>query len=127
MEQSNLDSMYAAYKKEFEEVHTVFIKDIGFANWKLELDQDHDINGVYVQEVFVQPNMRGLRYAAKLTDMCIIDCEEKSKMKLNKIFTTVAIGGKTVDLSLRAITGYGFKLLKSDEQLIYFYKELTNE
>lgn len=120
MELSRLDSMYAAYKLEFENVHTVNIDDIGFANWKEEED------GIYVQEVFVQPNMRGLKYAAKLTDRCIQNAIAQG-IEVKRVYTTVGIGGNTVDASLRAITEYGFKLLKADHELIYFYKELNNE
>lgn len=122
MEQSNLDSMYAAYKKEFEDINTVFIKNVGFANWKWETD------GIYVQEVYVDPIARGAKYAAKLTDMCIENAQLQDRyVNVKKVYTTVAIGGKTIDASLRAITDYGFKVLKADHELIYFYKELNNE
>ena len=119
---TDLDSMYAAYRLEFEDVHTVFIHNTGFANYKFEND------GIYVQEVFVHNNVRGLKYAAKLTDMCIKHAEEKSKEKINKLYTTVATGGnETINSSMKAILNYGFKLLKSDSELIYFYKEISNE
>jgi GNAT superfamily N-acetyltransferase len=122
MEQVNpLDSMYAAYKLEFENVHTVWEPNIGFANWKEEQD------GIYVQEVFVNKNVRGIRHAARLTDKCIQHAKETLKKPIYRVYTTVGIGGNTVDASLRAITEYGFKLLKSDHELIYFYKELNHE
>ena len=120
MELNKLDSMYAAYKLEFENAHTVNIEDIGFANWKQEED------GIYVQEVFVQPNMRGLKFAAKLTDRCIQNAMGNG-ITVNKVYTTVGIGGATIDSSLRAITEYGFKLFKADHELLYFYKELNHE
>lgn len=122
MEQNKIDSMYAAYRLEIENVHTVFIDDIGFANYKFE-----ENNSIYVQEVFVQSNIRGLKYAAKLTDMCIKDAEDNCDHKIKTIYTTVAPTGKAADKSLRAITDYGFKVLKTDNELIYFYKEINNE
>lgn len=123
MEQSNsLDSMYAAYKLEFENVHTVTIPHVGFANYKAEGE-----NGIYVQEVYVVPGARGNKFAATLTDRCIEHAKERSESKINKVYTSVGIGGNTVDASLRAITEYGFKLLSSNSELIYFYKELNNE
>lgn len=120
MEPSKLDSLYADYKREFEGVHTVWMPEIGFANWKEESD------GIYVQEVYVSPSMRGLKLAAKLTTKCIKDAISHG-IKVDKVYTTVAIGGATIDKSLRAITEYGFKVLKADHELIYFYKELNNE
>ena len=123
---SKLDSMYAAYKLEFENVHTVYEPGRGFANFKLEKDNGSNIE-IYVQEVYVKPSKRGNRIAAELTDYCICDAEVFYDKPVSKVYTTVGIGGNTVDASLRAITEYGFKLLKSDNELIYFYKELTNE
>jgi GNAT superfamily N-acetyltransferase len=122
MEQvNNLDSLYALYREEFEDVYTVFIPNIGFANYKFEPD------GIYVQEVFVSRNMRGLKYAATLTSMCIEDAERRFNSNVKKVYTTLAIGGNTIDLSIRAITAYGFKILKADKTMIYFYKELNHE
>lgn len=115
-----LDSMYAAYRLEFEGVHTVHMPNIGFANWKPEAD------GIYVQEVYVIPAKRGYRYAAQLTSCCIEDAVQKN-VPVKKVYTTLAIGGKTIDKSIRAITEYGFKILKADQELIYFYKEINNE
>ena len=130
MEQSKiteLDSLYAAYRLEFEESFTVYIPKTGFANYKFEED------GIYVQEVFVTPSMRGLKLAAKLTNMCLEDaiqrCDKYNKSQiLNKIYTTVAVdGAETINSSMKAILNYGFKLLKSNSELIYFYKEISNE
>jgi GNAT superfamily N-acetyltransferase len=130
MEQSNynseLDSMYAAYKQEFENVHTVYEPGRGFANFKLEKNLDQSIE-IYVQEVYVKPHKRGKKTAAELTDYCIAEAELIYDKPVSKIYTTVGIGGNTVDASLRAITAYGFKLLSSNSELIYFYKEITNE
>ena len=113
---SELDSMHAAYKLEFEDVRTVFIPNTGFANYKFEAD------GIYVQEVFVNKNVRGLRYAAKLTDLCLTEAEKQKEIKT--IYTSVAVkGNETINSSMIAILRYGFKLLKSDSELIYFYKE----
>lgn len=122
MEQvNNLDSMYAAYKQEFENVFTVYEPEIGFANFKFENE-----NSIYVQEVYVKPEHRGKRWAAKLTDACLKNAKILNK-NIDKIYTTVGIGGNTVDSSLRAITEYGFKLLSADSKLIYFYKEISHE
>ncbi len=121
MELSNLDSMIADYKLEFEDVHTIFNK-AGFANYKFE--NEHEI---YVQEVYVKPAFRGNKEAATLTDNCIIHAQELKGNAIKNVYTTVAIGGNTIDLSIRAITAYGFKILKADSKLIYFYKEITNE
>ena len=123
MEQvSNLDSMYAAYQLEFEDCYTIFEPNKGFANYKVE---EHNISNleIYVKEVYVKPEYRGQKLAASLTDKCIADAEKKYNRKVTKIYTTIGIGGNTVDLSIRSITNYGFKILKADEQLIYFYKE----
>ena len=127
MEQvSKLDSLYAAYKEEFENVYTVYEPGIGFANYKLE-DELEDVVSIYVQEVYVRPEKRGKKYAAELTDYCIAEAELKYKKPVYRIYTTVGVGGNTTDVSLRAITEYGFKLFKADNELIYFYKELNHE
>ena len=121
MEQVNkIDSLYAAYKLEFENVFTVYEPEIGFANFKFE-----DENAIYVQEVYVTPEARGQRWAAQLTGKCIKEAKEINP-NINMIYTTVGVQGNTVNSSLRAITEYGFKLLKTDNELIYFYKEISS-
>lgn len=126
MVQPSLDQMYADYKLEFENVHTIIEPGIGFANFSIEEERQKDLD-IYVQEVYIRPSKRGNKFAAELTDYCIIEAELLTEKTVKTIYTTVAIGGNTTNLSLRAITAYGFKILKSNEKLIYFYKELNNE
>lgn len=128
MEQSKitLDSMYAAYYLEFEDAQTVTIPNTGFANYKLEAESDKNIQ-IYVREVYVTPHNRGKKYAAKLTDLCIEHATNLYNKPVSTVYTSVGTSGNTTHLSLRAITEYGFKLLKSNESIIYFYKENTHE
>lgn len=121
---NNLDSMYADYKLEFEDVRTVFEPGVGFANYSIERSDKTSLD-LYIQEVYVVPHNRGHKWAAQLTDNCITECELITGKTVKTIYTTVGVGGNTTHLSLRAITEYGFKLLKSNEKLIYFYKEIN--
>lgn len=123
---TDLDSMYAAYREEFEDSRTVWIPNTGFANYKPEVITENSAE-IYVQEVYVKPANRGVKFAAKLTNLCIEDASETFGVPITKVYTTVAIGGKTIDKSLRSITDYGFKVFKADHELIYFYKELKYE
>lgn len=114
--------MYAAYKEEFEGVYTVIETGIGFANFSIEED-----GNVYVQEVYVKPSKRGKKWASVLTEYCIIEAELITNKPINRVYTSVGLKGKTIDKSLRAITDFGFKVLKANEEIIYFYKDLDNE
>jgi len=127
MEQvDDLDSMYAAYTLEFENVQTIYRSEIGFANFSLETKRENSVD-IYIQEVYVVPEKRGNKYATSLTNDCIKNARKLYKKPVKTIYTSVGVDGETVNQSLRAITAFGFKLLKSEEKIIYFYKELTNE
>ena len=102
-------------------MYTIWEPGIGFANWKSEE------NGIYVQEVYVAPGHRGQRWAAKLTDRCLEDAQNRLGSKILTVYTSIGLGGNTIDMSIRAITEYGFKLLSATPEIIYFYKELKDE
>lgn len=119
-EPSNMSKYYAEYKKEIEGVETVETS-YGFGNYSFEIVDKKRI--VYVQEVYVSPNMRGLKLAAELTTLCVDDATKK-KLNPTHVMTTVAVRGKNVEPSMKAILNYGFKLSSATPELIYFIKEI---
>ena len=119
----HLDSMYAQYKEEYENVFTVMEPEVGFANYKLEKEHEDSVE-IYIQEIFVMKNVRGLKQAAKIADKTIKEAEKKFNKRVSMLYGSVGVGSKTSNMSIRAMTAYGFNLLSANEQLIYFYKEL---
>lgn len=118
-------SMYARYKLELENVYTIET-DYGFCNYKVESINEASVE-IYLQEVYVLPECRGNRKASVFADLSIKDAENRFKVPVSTIYTTVAVAGNNVEKSLRAITDYGFKLCAANTELIYFKKGILHE
>ena len=118
---SELDSMYAAYNEEYENAYTVFLKDVGFINYKIESETPFE---VYIKELYVVPGKRGAKQAGKLADLCIKEVESRYNKPIEKLYGSVGIGSNDSTPSFKAMIDYGFKLLSANEEMIYLYKEL---
>lgn len=118
----HLDSMYARYKEEYENVFTVS-NEYGFANYSIE-EKDDDFCKIYIQEIYVSPNVRGIKKAHDLADLCIVDAELKTNCIVNTLFGSVSFKSKDPIPSMKTILSYGYKLYKIEGEIIYFYKEI---
>lgn len=77
----------------------------------------------YVEIVYIKPSARRTNAATKLTK----SVENIARSSgLQYLTTTVNLNKGNPEVSTMAILRYGFKILKADEDAIYFGKELKN-
>ena len=88
--------------------------DIGFATWK---EQD---DGIYIVEIFVNPDKRQKRVASTLADQCIDQAKEMG-VEVKSVYGSVSMLSNTSHLSLMALTLWGMKLHKSREKQIKIF------
>ena len=117
---NNLDSLYASYYEEYENKYSVFIPNIGFANYSIE-----DKNSIYIQEVYVVKNKRREGISGTLQKMCVEDAREKG-LEVRYIYTSTATNSNTTKASLDVIEAYGYTTFNIDNtnNIIYFKKEI---
>lgn len=107
-------SLYAQYVREREGKEIVETDD-GFATF-------YFTNGFcYIEDIFVVPAKRKSGIAAELANQ-ISEIAKKNGIK--KLLGSVSPKAKGADASMKVLMAYGFKLLNSDKDLIYFEKEI---
>lgn len=116
--------MYAKYIQEVEGSQ-VIETDFGFAEYSFEEIQD-SYASIYVKIVWVHPDHRGKKNAAKLTQMCIDRASKVVEKPIQSVFTSACLVGNDKTSSLKAILGFGFKPFKAENNMIYFHKEIKN-
>lgn len=107
-------SLYADYIKEREGFETLET-ELGFATYKFGKEE------CYVRDVYIQPQYRQANIASKLVDT-ISDIAKKHGYKY--ISTSVVPSMKGSTDSTKAILKYGFQLLRSEDNMLWFLKEL---
>ena len=109
-----MSSLFAQYIRE-REGKNIIEDENGFATYKFEKDY------VYVEDVYVCKNVRKIRFASGYLDKIAKEAKEKG---MNRMVTSVCVVAKNPTLGMRAILGYGFKLLSSTNEMIYFVKDI---
>lgn len=107
--------MYAKYLMERENKHLLVMEGKGFASY--EYQPEH----CYIENIYVEPEFRKQKVAAHLADTIAITAKAKGYKKLLGSVCPLTNGAHESMLVLQA---YGFKLLSSQENLIYFEKEI---
>lgn len=115
-------SLYAQYKEEIENVYTIE-EEYGFSNYKVEINEQDKFE-IYIEEIYVVPELRGINKAEKLSDLVVKDAEKRFNNKVTRIYGSVALKANNTNKSLRAMTDFGFKLYSANSEIIYFYKEI---
>ncbi len=113
---TELDKFAAEYREEVENTYTVQ-SDIGFATWR---EQD---DGIYIVEIFTNPDKRKKRVASTLADQCIEQAKEMG-IEVKSVYGSVSMLSNTSHLSLMALTLWGMKLHTLGQDIIYFIKEI---
>lgn len=106
-------SLYADYIKERENFK-IIETDYAFVSFKF-FDGE-----CYIRDVYVKPEYRKQGVASQLVDAIAALAKDKCKYLTTSV-SPIANGSQD---SLNACIAYGFKLLRSDNQLIYLIKEL---
>ena len=107
-------SNFAKYIKERENKE-VIEDEYGFATYLYENDY------VYIEDIYVIPEKRKDKIASKYADAIALEAKE---LGYNKMLGSVVPSSPNSTISLKVLLGYGFKLLSSQENMIYFIKEI---
>lgn len=108
-------SHYADYIREREGKETV--EDArGFATYSILQD------GVYIQEIYVRPEYRKEGVASHFADVIAGVARAKGYKKL---FGSVCPSARGSTESLKVLLGYGFKLVSSETNFVWFVKEIS--
>ncbi len=107
-------SLYAAYIKEREDRECIESED-GFISFKYFGSE------CYIQELYVVPEKRKSSIASCMADQVT----ELAKEKGCKILSgSVCPSAKGSTDSVKVLLAYGFKIMKSESDLIWFAKEI---
>lgn len=107
-------SLYGDYILE-REGREIVESEHGFASYKIMGSE------CYIQEIYVVPEMRTTKIASQMADKIAELAKEKGCKYLTGSVCPTMNGATT---SLRVLLSYGFKLAKSEENLIWMIKEL---
>jgi hypothetical protein len=106
------------YKQYLEERHnnkSLLFSEAGFATYIW------DENEIYMEDCFILPNYRKSHLASSFADqLCEIGKEKGCKV----LTTSIVPSTKNPEVILNVVLKYGFKVLKSEENIIWFYKEI---
>lgn len=104
------------YKKYFEEMGSEVIETpYGWANYIIKGQE------CYIENIYVLPEHRKKKEASFIADEIYKIAQERGCKYLLGSTNTKA---PSVERSIQVILGYGFKYLRSDENSIWYYKEL---
>lgn len=107
-------SLYAQYIKEREGKH-ILENEHGYATYMISGQE------CYIEDIYVVPEMRKSGVGAALADAITVEAKERGCKWLLGSVIPVANGSTT---SLKVLLAYGFRLLKSEQNLIVMVKEI---
>lgn len=107
--------MYAKYLMERQGKHLLVSEGKGFATY------EYQENHCYIEDIYVEPEFRKQKIASHLADVIAISAKAKG---YNKLLGSVCPSTKGSQESLLVLLSYGFKLLSSQDNLIYLEKEI---
>lgn len=110
-----MQSLYAQYIKEREGTNTIE-DEYGFATYKFVGEY------CYIVNVYVKPEFRGSHIATSYETEVANIAREKGYKKLLGSVAPEAVGATA---SLKAMLASNYKLLKANEGLIFFVKEIV--
>jgi predicted GNAT family acetyltransferase len=109
-----MSSLFAQYIREREGKEIVETEN-GFATFFYTGEY------CYIEDIYVKPELRKSGLASELANQISEIAKNKGVKKLLGSVSPKATGA---DASMRVLLAYGFKLLSSDKDLIYFEKEI---
>ena len=112
--------MWLNYVRERDQSIKVVELPEGFATYKyMDLGS---AKAVYIEDIYVLPDYRDEKIASKMSQMV----QEQAKLDgCQYLLGTVCPESNNSTASLKVLLAHGMTLLKSEPNLIWFYKELT--
>lgn len=111
-------SLYGKYIKE-QANRDIIESDFGFVTY-LYLKN----NQVYIVDIYVLPEKRRSKYASRLADAV---CDEARLKGCTHVLGSADTRSPTFENSLKTLEGYGMKVYKVENSMVYYIKELKKE
>lgn len=108
-------SLYAEYIKEQTHGH-IIETEIGFATYVFV-----DAETCYIKDIYVRPEYRLAHHASDISALIEDLAREKG---CKRLLGSVVPSAKNGTRSLKVLLAYGFQLLSSSNDIIYFVKDL---
>ena len=111
--------MYKEYLEELHNGKSIVSNNTGFASYHIRNFE----NGkeCYIEDIYVVKEHRNSRAAHALADEVVIIAKQQNCTILTG---SVIPSANNVEISLKMMLSYDFKLLNSNENVIWFYKEI---
>lgn len=109
-----MNSLYAKYIKEREQLEIVE-NEFGFATYKIFGEE------VYIQDIYVVPEMRKTGMAKTIADQICFYAKEKGA---KKVFGSVDPNANGATESIKILIAYGMTVHSVNGPLIYFSKDI---
>lgn len=109
-----MESLYAKYIKEREQKEIVE-NEFGFATYKVFG------NAVYIEDIYVVPEMRKAGMAKTLADQACFYAKEKGA---KKVFGSVDVSLSSANESIKVLMAYGMSAHSTSGNLVYFSKDI---
>jgi len=107
--------MFKAYLEELHDGKSLISTNYGFATYWIRGED------CYIEDIYTKPEYRQAKYASELADLITKKAIEKDcKYLSGSVIPTANNSTK----SLKVLLGYGFKLCMSEENVIWFKKDL---
>lgn len=107
--------LYKDYLKEVGNGREILVTDTGFATYQIIEEE------CYIDDIYVKPKYRKTKKASQIADSITKIAKENNCSILTGSVIPTA---NNATRSVKVLLGYGFKLLKSDNNTIWFYKEI---
>lgn len=112
--------MYTRYLKESQNKEVIETPH-GFLTYGFDCVPGVAFSHVYIEELYVVPEMRKARVAATMADKVADIAKERG---VTKMLGSVSLGRKGADENLEVLKRYGMRLFAAHEQTIYTIKDL---
>lgn len=96
-------------------------KDRGFAQYSF-MTLPGDIKAVWIEEIYVRPEFRKTNLATSLSEK--VQKLAKENFECVVLLGTISPTNSNSQASLEVLLAHGMKILKAEQDLIWFFKEL---
>lgn len=111
--------MYKEYLEELHEGKSLIKSDWGFASYWIR--QTEHGKECYIEDIYIKKEKRKLKEASELANLITKKAIEEN---CNFLTGSVVPSANNSTISLKVLLGYGFKLWCSDNNIIWFRKNL---
>jgi GNAT superfamily N-acetyltransferase len=111
--------MYFEYLREREPEIKILQRDHGFALYSKMTVKGEP--AIYISDIYVQPDYRKTRLASEMSED--IQCKAKEE-GVKYLVGSVAPSAEGSHESLLVLLAHGMKILESDHNLVWFFKEI---